>query len=228
MRLSRLLFLVPAATALLYACDDHDDDHEPTSDIGDVVLEGTVTDETFVALQSALDQGPPVTDVAQGGSLDAPADGAELPRTPAALFSWHFGATAARPAAPAGARLAASEPPSPSPWALSPVPERPAGFAAFAAPLRELLGPMRSAHAHGTPYTGTATYLRFSIDSNPKLVEVFTSNTSYTPAPELWSKLTGAGKPITLSLVSAIFEENRVAQDGGPFAGSTVTFTIAP
>jgi hypothetical protein len=215
-------------TALLYACDDDDHEHEPTSDIGDVVLEGAVTDETFVALESALDQGAPVDDVAQGGVLDAPLDGAELPRAPAALFRWHFGATAGRAPAAAAGRLAARQAPSPSGWGLSPAREALVAIEVFAAPLRELIGPIRSARAHGTAYTGTATYLRFSVDSDPKLVEVFTSNTSYTPAPDLWEKLTGAGKPITLSLVSAVFEENRVAQDGGPFAGSTVTLTVAP
>lgn len=228
MRLRRLAFLVPAATALLYACDDTHEHNEPQSDIGDVILEGSVTDETYVAFESALEQGPPESDPSQAAMLDQPADGAALPRSPAPTFTWHFGAAASRSDGPPAGHRTARAPAAPAWIGLSPAPATVTSLDRLTAPLRDLLGPLRSAHAHGDPYSGTATYLRFSIDAAPTLIEGFTSKTSYTPSAASWEKLTGAGAPITLTLVSAVFEQNRVSQDGGPFAGSAVTFTIAP
>jgi len=35
-----------------------------------------------------------------------------------------------------------------------------------------------------------------------------------------------AAEPITVTIVNAIFEENRIAQGGGPFEGKALTFTI--
>jgi hypothetical protein len=95
-------------------------------------------------------------------------------------------------------------------------------------PLRDFFGPVRSAYAHGDPFTGTATYLVFSTDSDPKLLRVLTSEASYTPDAAAWDKLVAAGKPITLTLTGAEFETNRIAQDGGPYKGSSTQFTIAP
>jgi hypothetical protein len=230
MLLRRLFLFVPAMTVLLYACGDDDVD-EPASAAGDVILEGDVTDETFVAFESAVEQSPPANDPARAAVLDEPAEGAMLPRTPAPLFRWHFGPTAERPGG-ATLRRAALEPASPAGAGfLLPgraLPAAHGSFAWLAAPFREVLGPIRSAHAHGDPFNGTATYLRFSVDADPKLVEVFTGATSYTPAADAWEKMTGAGAPITLTMVSATFEQDRVVQDGGPVAGSVITFTVAP
>ena len=231
MRLRRLAFLIPAATVLLYACDDPAEHEEPQSDIGDVILEGAVTDEAYVAFESALDQGQPVVDPAQAAVLDQPADGAALPRSPPPRFDWSLPGSASRTdGAPTGRRTALA-PASPAWRGFSPAPPAPptaTPLERLAAPWLELVGPIRSAHAHGDPYNGDAFYLRFSIDSNPTLVEVFTSSFTYAPSAEAWEKMTTAGKPITLSLFNAVFEQNRVVQDGGPFAGSTITFTVAP
>ena len=215
MRFWQSLLLVPAATALLYACGHDDAESLPPGD-EDVLLEGNVTDETFLALRGALDQGAPADVPSQAATLDQFADGDTLPRASAPVFTWHFGAAASRGSAVrpfrwAGLRLA---------------PERAATQASSA--FREIFGPVRSAHAHGDPFNGNATYLVFSVDSDPKLVRVFTGATSYTPAQEAWDKMVAAGKPITLTLISAIFEDNRIVPDGGPFTGSTTQFTVAP
>ncbi|MBK9263181.1 MAG: hypothetical protein IPM54_25675 [Polyangiaceae bacterium] len=210
MQLRHLFPLVPAFAALMYACDDHG----PTVEVGDVILEGTVTDEAYGALDVALGSGAPKDDPMRKATLDMPADGASLPRATPPVFTWHFG-TAGTERAPL---------PDFGPTQM---------FAQqntvdWSAPLRMLLAPVRTAHAHGDPFNGTGTFLVFSTDSEPNLVRVFTSNTSYVPSADAWGKMTSAGKPITLKLVSAIFESNRVAQDGGPFEGSTTTFTVAP
>jgi len=200
------LVFVPLATASLYACD-HDDEEEPPAGYEDVVYQGDVTDEALIALVSALEQKSPADVPSQAPTLDMPAADAVLPKTPIPAFSWTIGPTAMR-----------------APTLFSPR----AASASYVAPLVELLGPMRVAHAHGTPYTGSATWLVFSTATNPKLVRVLSSTTTYTPSQEAWDAMVAAGEPITLTLVGVLFEENRIAMDGGPFQGSATTFTIAP
>lgn len=216
MQLRHLFPVVPAFAALLYACE-----HDEPAAVGDVVLEGVVTDEAYGALDVALGNGAPKDEPARTATLDAPADGASLPRATAPTFSWHFGAgmTQRTPGVGEDAPCFAFGRPSQTTSAT---------HVDWTAPLRMLLVPVRVAHAHGDPFNGTGTFLVFSTDTTPNLVRVFTSNTTYTPSAEAWGKMTSAGKPITLKLVSAIFESNRVAQDGGPFAGTTTTFTVAP
>jgi hypothetical protein len=206
----RFLLLVPLACAAIYACDDHDHAEVPTS-YDDVIYAGATTDEALLALVSALDQKAPADIPSQAPTLDTPAAGA-LPKTPIPTFSWHVGAMAARTPARLPVLL-----PAPKPA------ER-----AFLSPLAELVGPVRSAHAHGTPFTGTATWLVFSTDANAKLARVLTSETSYTPAQAVWDRMVQANAPITLTLVGAVFADNRIVMDGGPFQGSKTTFTISP
>jgi hypothetical protein len=217
MQLRHIFPVVPALAALIYGCHD---DAEPAA-VGDVVLEGTVTDEAYDAMDVALGGGAPQDDASKAATLDAPADGASLPRATAPTFSWHFGAGMTE-RAPLPGHIDQR-------WSFGPAYQstKAAGID-WAAPLRMLLSPVCAAHAHGDPFNGTGTFLVFSTDTTPNLVRVFTSNTTYTPSAEAWGKMTSAGKPITLKLVSAIFESNRVAQDGGPFAGSSTTFTVAP
>jgi hypothetical protein len=211
----RLLFLVPLVTALLYACSGPADE----APAGDVIYEGAVTDEALVSLESALQQAPPADVPSQAPTLDTPA-ATMLPKAPIPSFTWHVGPTSSLPPAllrlpgqPAGHSL--------PPWVTASS-ERPwAG-------LLELFGPIRAAHAHGTPYTGPATFLVFSTQANAKLVRVLTSLTSYTPSQAAWDKMVSAGAPITLKLTGAIFQDNRIAQDGGPYKGTEFTFTLSP
>jgi hypothetical protein len=224
MHLRHVLPVVSALAALLYACDDHD---EP-SQVGDVVLQGTVTDEAFLALESALGQGAPKTDPSKAATLDQPVEAAMLPRATPPTFTWHFGSGMVH-RGPSRRSLELREDTAAAGWAFGSAPSSPrAGASVFAASLRMLLAPVKSAHAHGDPFNGTGTFLVFSTETAPSLVRVFTSNTIYTPSTEAWAKMTSAGAPIKLVLATAIFEQNRVAQDGGPFAGSTTTFTVAP
>jgi hypothetical protein len=219
MQLRHIFPVVPAVAALIYGCHDHTE--EPAT-VGDVVLEGTVTDEAYDAFDAAFGSGAPKDDASKAATLDAPADGASLPRATAPTFSWHLGAGMSSERAPLPGHIDQR-------WSFGPAYQSTTATGIdWAAPLRLLLSPVRAAHAHGDPFNGTGTFLVFSTDTTPNLVRVFTSNTTYTPSADAWGKMTSAGKPITLKLVSAIFESNRVAQDGGPFAGSTTTFTVAP
>jgi hypothetical protein len=73
---------------------------------------------------------------------------------------------------------------------------------------------------------GQTFLLVFSVPSNPKLLRVFTNLTTYTPSADAWQKLVSAGEPLTLSITSATFENDKLTGDGGPHSGQTLTFTI--
>lgn len=215
----RSILLLPLATIAIYACSDEDSASGPPTGYEDVLLEGSVTDETLVALTEALAQRAPADVSSQMAVFDWPANGAVLPRNPLPAFCWHIGSTVQRVDAMPTNRWAGLNLQIPN---ASAAPER------LASPLRELFGVPRQAFAHGDPYNGTGTYLVFSTDTNAKLLRVFTSNLAFTPPQAAWDDMAGAGKPITAKLVSAIFEQNRIGPDDGPFAGASITFTIAP
>jgi hypothetical protein len=220
----RALLLVPFSCAALYACsDDHETEPQPPSGYEDVVYEGTVTDEALTPFVSALEQGMLQDVASKAPTLDAPADAAQLPKSPIPTFTWHLGATASNRGMATDSRRAEVflHPAGPE--------RRSAGAeASILGPLAELFGPVRSAEAHGTPFTGTATWVVFSTPTDTMLQRVFTSELTHTPSQAAWETMVAAAAPITVTLVGGIFESNRLAADGGPFRGSATTFTIAP
>lgn len=217
----RTMLLLPFACAALYGCPSEppEETHEG-EEYADVVYEGETTDEGMVSLGGALDQKAPVEDAARAPELDSTA--AELPKSPIPKFEWHIGAKASfAPGLLTGPEKA---------LALLPAASGPA-WAPGAGALREiaaLFGPVRAASAHGEPMNGAATFLVFSTKSDAKLVRVLTDETSYTPSQEVWDKLVGAKAEITLSLIGATFDANRIADGGDPVQGSKLAFTITP
>ncbi len=185
------------------ACGGGGTGEPPTSnepDLAGVIYAGAATDEALSALLLAT----PKTDAAQAVVVDTPATGATLPKDVPPTIEWHVkGSSASREVSP-GAR-----------------------FVGAAAALASWFGP-REAFAHGAPVNGRAYLLSFSTPKTPDLVRVFTTELAYTFDAASWTKLALAGEPITLVVTNAIFEDNRVAQDGGPFAGEAVTFLIGP
>ncbi|AUX24735.1 hypothetical protein SOCEGT47_052740 [Sorangium cellulosum] len=222
---ARRALLVPAMAALasgvLYAgaCGGgHDGGSSGTSagaELDDVIYEGGATDEALVALLAA----EPKTDASQGTAFDAPEDGAALPGDTAPELSFHVGGAAIRTAPPAGPALRR---------AAGALPAARDGGAPVWAELGALLGPVRAARAHGTPINGRAYFLVFSTEAREGLLRVFTTKLSYTPDAAAWDKLRSAGAPITVHVTNAVFENNRIAPGGGPFAGEPVTFSIEP
>lgn len=173
-------------------------------DISDVIYEGGATDEALLALLAKI----PKSDESEGTRFIAPDEGAELSAATPPAFEWAVGMAArnapARPTSPAD--------PRPREGLL----ERALGL---------VLG-VKEAYAHGTPISGRAYFLVIGSAGAPELVRVFTTNLSYTPSAEVWEKIVNEGGPITLSIVNAIFETNRVTQDGGPFTGTPLHVTI--
>ncbi|WP_437943174.1 hypothetical protein WMF27_28830 [Sorangium sp. So ce281] len=225
--LSRAL-LVPAlaalASAAMYtgACG-HSYDHTSggtASDpsLSDVIFEGGATDEALEALLAV----EPKDEPSQGTVFDAPEDGAMLPGDAAPTLTFHVAGAAQRtaPRAAPTLRLAAAAAPGAR--------ELAAPGASIVAELGALLGPARAAWAHGTPINGRAYFLVFTTAERELLLRVFTTKLSYTPDAAAWDKLRAAGGPITVSVISALFENNRIVQGGGPFTGAPVTFTLLP
>ncbi len=193
------------------ACGGDDDDGAAGSagsagsgpvNLDAVVYEGGVTDEAVASMLGVSSQ----TDDGKAPRVTAPTDGAVIPAGEAFTFTWP--ASTARLDVPASwPGLAPSLPAAPR--------------------LPAWLGPERSAHAHGEPYTGVAYLLTFGTASKPDLLRVATSQTSYTPGAPAWQTLAGAGEAITLTLTVARLEANLLVAAGGPFSSSSgVTFTV--
>lgn len=89
-------------------------------------------------------------------------------------------------------------------------------------------GGARALRPHGDPINGRAYFLAFSTPERQGVVLVFTTRLTYTPDAAAWATLRAAGGPITARLVNAVFENNRIAPEGGPFVGGPVTFSIEP
>ncbi|MDI1430908.1 MULTISPECIES: hypothetical protein [Polyangium] len=206
--LFHLAILIPLASASLYAC--HDDEESVPAGYEDVVYGGTTTDEALAAFLTAVEANPPANAPSQAPTLLNPPAGA-LSAATIPTFSWAVGATS---------RLTPPAPPS-----LLPAEPR---AEPLLAPLAALLGPVRAAHAHGTPFTGYATWLVVSSDADPKLARVFTSETSWKPSDSVWARITAAKATLTVELQGAQLVDNRIDMDGGPFQGSKTTFTITP
>jgi hypothetical protein len=193
----------PESDAEGEAADDAEVETEPATNIADVVYQGETTDEALVRL---LDLTP--LDSSVQLVLDAPSEPL-LPRAAPSEFTFHLLTAAQRTGATPGVLDA-----------------RP-GWARYAwSELGALLGPIRVARAHGTPYNGQAFYLAFSSSEDELALQVFTGGTSYTPDAAAWQTLMDAAQPITLRITWATFEENEVVADGGPFLGTEFSFAI--
>lgn len=197
--------------ALFIGCGDSGTD-APVDELADVVYEGGATDEAAEALLA----GTVKNDAAQAAIFTWPSDGDILEPDAVPTFCWHVGATASNDA-PARPRVGALDP------ARAP---SPAWDRAARAVLEPLFSGVRPAYAHGDPINGPAYFLVFSTSSDAKLLRVFTTLVDYTPDAASWDELKAAGAPITATVTWAQFDTNRIATDGGPFAGTPITFTI--
>lgn len=210
----KLLLIGAAASALFVgtlgssACSGGSGGGGGESATADVVYGGGATDEALDALLAAT----PVTDASQAATFTFPANGATVPSSPAPAFTWKVGAAPAK----------APPPPAPTTAFL----DRSFSDRAASSLASLLLSGVPSAYAHGTPTSGSAYFVVFSTTKDAKLLRVFTTETSYTPASAELAKLTGAGEAIHAVITHAEFDQNRVATDGGPFTGTEITFTL--
>jgi hypothetical protein len=189
------------ATAFVYSPACSSSDSHDQRGPADVIYDTGTTDE---ALSKLLDA-QPKNDPARAPTFTSPTPNQKLSAATPATFSWKATPTGMRRAAPPKERFALG--PSIESTAAGPI------------------GGERSAHAHGDPLNGRAYFVVFSASGNV-VVRVFTTKTSYTPDDAAWTKLKGVKAPITATITSASFDNNNLTPDGGPFAGTPVTFTI--
>lgn len=57
-------------------------------------------------------------------------------------------------------------------------------------------------------------------------LRVFTTLQQYTPDTVEWRRFAAAHQPISVSLTTASFVDSDLPDDGGPFSGQTLTFTV--
>ena len=175
-------------------------------DISDVIYVGGVTDEALVRLLAIT----PKNDARHAVIVDSPDLTAPLAKDSAAMFQFHLADQQTRAPGHHVRPIAAPV----SIWLRS---------------FHELVrfsSPERIAHAHGAPYNGPAYYLEITdADSKPRL-QVFTTATSFTPEAVDWQNLVQAPQPLSLEVTSAIFEDNSIRADGGPYLGGVFPFRI--
>ncbi len=158
-------------------------------DISDVIYVGGVTDEALVRLLDV----PAKNDARKAVTVDSPDLTTPLSKDSPATLQFHLASAALR--AP-GLRQGPAQR-QPSKWQRS--------FHEFL----QFVAPERTAHAHGTPYNGTAYYLVISDATSKQKLQVFTTATSFTPESVDWQHLAAAPQPLTLEITSGLFRRER-------------------
>ena len=185
------------------------------SGTADVIYEAEATDEALEALLAAA----PVDNADEAAYLMSPIEGDVLAKSSAPTFAWRVGPEATGALfAPAPERFGFTQSPAlPLPgWARPSVASSLFGALAAAQP----------AYAHGTPVNGRG-YLLVIEDANGAAVHrVFTLNLEHTPTQAAWDALASKPRPLSVSVLNAIFETNKVVPDGGPFQGPAVSFSV--
>jgi hypothetical protein len=171
--------------------------------VADVVLEGNATGKAAVSLLAAT----PISGAALRPRIVSPPPDTVALASQVVTFSWEPGGSTARHVPPTP-RLLPEERPLVPAW------------------LTELLGPERAAAAAPSALRGTGYFLLFSTDEAPRLLRVFTTDTSYTPDKKAWDTLVSAGMWTKLTLVSAMFSGDAVLPATGPFVADPIEFCI--
>lgn len=196
----RCLFVVMASVALYAgACSSDSNGEDEDSENPALADVQYAGTANDEGLEALLDAAA-VSDAAKGPVITAPSEAADV-HSPAS-FNFHLAGTSA----------------------LNNVPCAPSGAVRE---LRQLWSAERLAHAHGAPMNGAGYLLTFASAAEPKLLRVFSTQTTYAPSSADWAKLTAAGA-ITLIVTAATFEEGRIITDGGPFVSAALHFTALP
>jgi len=168
-------------------------------DLSDVIYAGQATDDALLRLLAL-----PAQKVAGWGlAIASPSSQATLPAASPVAFAYSQTTAQLRRPSTGAFRRAFAE-------------------------LVALLGPERSAQAHGTPFNGTGTLLVVTDATGSPRLRVFTGQSSFMPDDAQWAGLGAGPQPLTLTLTWAEFDDNRIPDGYGPFSGGAVQFRIEP
>ena len=153
---------------------------------------------------------PPPADPAQEVIIEIPAEGESWSGATAQTFSWRVGGTSARHTAPPHRLL-----------------ERHPLHRPHRASARLASRFIAAAEAHGPPVFGRAYLLVVEDPSGHIVHQVFTLDLTHVPDEVRWRKLREADQPLRASVLNAVFDDNAIAEGGGPWQGPTREFRIA-
>ncbi len=179
----------------------------------DIQLFESTTPAALLALLAAT----PINDPTRAASLTWTGDGEELPASPIFCFEWGLPALGSlSPSLPAehphsGAFLGSASPRPSEGWRA----------------LLGAFGPPRQAHADTPTLSGMAYLMVLSTPTDDKLLRIFTTDKQYDPSTEQWDKVVAAQTKITIQILTATFDHDKIIPDGGPFASTPIQVTIA-
>lgn len=186
----------------------------------EVIYEEEATDEALEALLEA----PVVEDAAESAYITSPADGDALAASTPPTFEWQVGPeeTGSLSTNP-DQRFGFVRPPSDAHWST---PDSAEVLSTVAPSLFGVFAPAQPAHAHGTPVNGRGYLFVIEDASGTKVHRVFTLGLEHTPTQAAWDGIAASEGPFKASVTNAIFEANKVVEQGGPFEGPAIGFTI--
>ncbi len=217
---ARLLTLALSSSFVLLACSDDattgggGGSGAGAGEPAEVIYEAEATDEALEALLQA----PTVEDDAEAAYLTSPADGASIAIAEPPTFEWRVGPPETGSlVVPPNERFGLLPASSGAARELSSV---------LSTSLLGVFAPAQNAHAHGTPVNGRGYLLVIEDAAGTQVHRVFTLDLEHTPTQAAWEGLAEKEGPLKASVSNAIFESNTVVEQGGPFEGPTLSFTI--
>jgi len=190
------------ALCFLAACSNAAPPAGEQPPLTEVIYVGATTDEALTRMLALTAEDASTQRVV----IASPASGASLPANEPLTFSFQQAATALRvPARKARDRA-----------------ETRSKLRSFLA----WLSPLGVAHAHGAPFNGVGYYLVVSDATQQQTLRVFTDRRFHALEASDASTLQAAKQPLTLTITSAVFEQNEVTDNGGPFLAGSVEFRL--
>jgi hypothetical protein len=158
-----------------------------------VQYEGRATDEAYLSMEDAEERAVP--DPSPAPSMQF-ADGMSFAASPPPTLKWTSTLSAARLPRP----LRRESPGRAPLW-------------------RGLI--LAEAWAHLPPVTGAIFWLKLSTPGQSCAIELLTTNTEWTPLPQVWSLIAQGTGPTQLTGYSAYLNENRITE--GPYVSPAPT-----
>ena len=90
----------------------------------------------------------------------------------------------------------------------------------------DALALIATAHAHGPPINGRGYLLLLKNEQGDVVYRAFTTDLNHLITPTAWGELTSNTTTITASVLHAVFINDAVAENGGPWLGPEVLYEL--